>query len=69
MNPALLCDECAYLQTERAGMLIDSHTPEHEAVEQAQEERCAEHGGGVQDERVSKELKGEVRGAPGKESL
>jgi len=50
-------------------MLIDSHTPEHEAVAQAQEERCAEHGGGVQDERVSKELKGEVRGAPGKESL
>jgi len=55
VNPALICEECEYLQTERAGMAIDSHVPEHEAVAMAMGERCAEHGGGVRETTAKKQ--------------
>jgi len=68
MNPALICEECEYLQTERAGMAIDSHVPEHEAVAMAMGERCAEHGGGIP-EALSQKWTRQARGTPGRNLL
>ena len=61
MNPALICEECAYLQKEREGIHIDSGMPEIDAVIQSQSERCLEHGGEGSEARRE--------GAPGKESI
>jgi hypothetical protein len=37
------CPECNYVQTERAGLHLDSHATREEADRMAASERCPEH--------------------------
>ena len=46
MNPALTCEECAYLQDERAGMWLDNGAPLSAAMAASIEERCHDHSQG-----------------------
>ena len=46
MNPALTCEDCAYLQDERAGMWLDNGAPLDVACREATDERCHDHAQG-----------------------